>query len=168
MVRRWPSLNRPGSIAIQDDLTSLAIGRVCQQWRCSDTGVESRKGEDCTRTSKQKRPKFIMDEKAAGPCETGGYSHLPLQRGGAHFARLAQGLLSVFAEFERDILGERVRAGLAEALRNGTKLGRPVTAAKKTSQIRKLHRAGVSKAEIARRLDIGRTSVRRILSADDQ
>jgi len=78
------------------------------------------------------------------------------------------GLLSVFAEFERDILRERVRAGLAEARRKGTKLGRPVTAAKKTSQTRKLHRAGVSKREIARRLDIGRTSVRRILSADDQ
>ena len=66
------------------------------------------------------------------------------------------GLLSVFAEFELDILRERVRAGLAEGRRKGTKLGRPVTAAKKASQIRKLHRAGVSKAEIASRLDIGR------------
>ena len=33
------------------------------------------------------------------------------------------------------------------------------------AKIRKLHRAGVSKAEIARRLQIGRTSVRRILEA---
>ena len=33
------------------------------------------------------------------------------------------------------------------------------------AEIRKLHRAGVSKAEIARRLQIGRTSVRRILRA---
>jgi DNA invertase Pin-like site-specific DNA recombinase len=32
--------------------------------------------------------------------------------------------------------------------------------------VRKLHRAGVSKSEIARRLKIGRTSVRRILAAD--
>ena len=31
------------------------------------------------------------------------------------------------------------------------------------AEIRKLHRAGVSKSEIARRLQIGRTSVRRIL-----
>jgi DNA-binding transcriptional regulator LsrR (DeoR family) len=30
--------------------------------------------------------------------------------------------------------------------------------------VRLLHRAGVSKAEIARRLQIGRTSVRRILT----
>lgn len=82
--------------------------------------------------------------------------------------RAMAGLLSVFAEFERDILRERVRAGLAEARRKGTKLGRPVTAAKKVSQIRKLHVAGVSKSEIARRLAIGRTSVRRLLSTDDQ
>jgi DNA invertase Pin-like site-specific DNA recombinase len=38
-----------------------------------------------------------------------------------------------------------------------------VTVGKQASQIRKLHRAGVSKAEIARRLEISRTSVRRIL-----
>ncbi len=40
---------------------------------------------------------------------------------------------------------------------------RPATAAAKTTEIRKLYRAGISKAEIARRLQIGRTSVRRIL-----
>ena len=73
------------------------------------------------------------------------------------------GLLSVFAEFEREILRERIRAGIAEARLKGKRFGRPLTAAKKTGQIRKLYRAGVSKAEIARRLDIGRTSVRRIL-----
>jgi putative DNA-invertase from lambdoid prophage Rac len=78
--------------------------------------------------------------------------------------RAMAGLLSVFAEFEHEILRERIRAGLVEARRKGTKLGRPTTAAKKSGQIRKLHRAGVSKAEIARRLEIGRTSVRRILA----
>ena len=43
--------------------------------------------------------------------------------------------------------------------------GRPVTAALHADQVRKLYRAGVSKSEIARRLNIGRTSVRRILSS---
>jgi len=79
--------------------------------------------------------------------------------------RAMAGLLSVFAEFEHEILRERIRAGIVEAGRKGTKLGRPLTAAKKAAQIRKLHRAGASKAEIARRLDIGRTSVRRILAS---
>jgi putative DNA-invertase from lambdoid prophage Rac len=78
--------------------------------------------------------------------------------------RAMAGLLAVFAEFEREILRERVRAGLADARRNGTRLGRPMTAGLQADKVRKLHRAGVSKAEIARRLQIGRTSVRRILA----
>ncbi len=73
------------------------------------------------------------------------------------------GLLAVFAEFEREILRERVRAGLAHARQNGQRLGRPATAALHADEIRKLYRADISKAEIARRLPIGRTSVRRIL-----
>jgi transposase len=36
---------------------------------------------------------------------------------------------------------------------------------RRSTEIRKLHRAGVSKSEIARRVHIGRTSVRRILGA---
>jgi DNA invertase Pin-like site-specific DNA recombinase len=79
--------------------------------------------------------------------------------------RAMAALLAVFAEFEREILRERVRAGLAHARQNGKRLGRPQTAALRTSQVRKLYRAGVSKAEIARHLQIGRTSVRRILAA---
>src|SRR5271157_4479267 len=79
--------------------------------------------------------------------------------------RAMAALLAVFAEFEREILRERVRAGLAHARQNGKKLGRPATAELHTDQVRKLYRAGVSKAEIAHRLQIGRTSVRRILRA---
>src|SRR4051795_5526326 len=66
--------------------------------------------------------------------------------------RAMAALLAVFAEFEREILRERVRAGLAHARWNGKKLGRPATAARHASEIRALHRAGVSKSEIARRL----------------
>src|SRR5437763_9017471 len=77
--------------------------------------------------------------------------------------RAMAGLLAVFAEFEREILRERVRAGLAQARQNGQRLGRPVTVALHADQVRKLDRAGTSKAEIARRLEIGRTSVSRIL-----
>jgi DNA invertase Pin-like site-specific DNA recombinase len=82
--------------------------------------------------------------------------------------RAMAALLAVFAEFEREILRERVRAGLAHARQNGKRLGRPVTAALHTAEIRKQHRAGVAKAEIARRLGVGRTSVRRILGDSSQ
>jgi DNA invertase Pin-like site-specific DNA recombinase len=79
--------------------------------------------------------------------------------------RAMAGLLAIFAEFEREILRERTRAGLAHARQNGRRLGRPATAAIHSGEIRKLHRAGISKSEIARRLKVGRTSVRRILAA---
>lgn len=79
--------------------------------------------------------------------------------------RAMAALLAVFAEFEREILSERVRAGLAHARQNGRRLGRPITAALHANQVHKLHRSGVSKSEISRRLSIGRTSVRRILAA---
>jgi DNA invertase Pin-like site-specific DNA recombinase len=77
--------------------------------------------------------------------------------------RAMAALLAVFAEFEREILRDRVRAGLAHARANGKRLGRPLTAALQSDQIRKLRRSGMSKSAIARQLNIGRTSVRRIL-----
>ncbi len=80
--------------------------------------------------------------------------------------RAMAGLLAIFAEFEREILRERTRAGLANARQNGKRLGRPATAALHTAEIRTLHRAGLSQSEIARRLRIGRTSVRRMLQED--
>ena len=80
--------------------------------------------------------------------------------------RAMAGLLAVFAEFEREVLRERVRTGLAHARANGKRLGRPLTAGLQTDQVRKLRRAGISKSEIARRLNIGRTSVRRILTSE--
>ena len=77
--------------------------------------------------------------------------------------RAMAGLLSVFAEFERDIMRERVRAGLAHARSQGKRLGRPPTAAGKAASVTDLFLSGISKSEIARRLGIGRTSVRRLL-----
>jgi DNA invertase Pin-like site-specific DNA recombinase len=80
--------------------------------------------------------------------------------------RAMAALLAVFAAFEREILGERVRAGLAHARLNGKRLGRPATATMHADKVHKLRGSGLSKSEIARRLNIGRTSVRRILTSE--
>ncbi len=77
--------------------------------------------------------------------------------------RAMAGMLAVFAEFERELLRERVRAGLAQARAQGRVLGRPPSAATKAKEVQRLFAKGLSKAEIARRIGIGRTSVRRIL-----
>ncbi len=49
--------------------------------------------------------------------------------------RAMAGLLAVFAEFEREILRERVRAGIAQARREGRPHGRPRTASLKAAEI---------------------------------
>jgi putative DNA-invertase from lambdoid prophage Rac len=79
--------------------------------------------------------------------------------------RAMAGMLSVFAEFEREILRERVRAGIAQARKEGRPHGRPRTASLQADEILRLDSERVSQSEIARRLGISRTSVRRILAA---
>lgn len=78
--------------------------------------------------------------------------------------RAMAGLLAVFAEFEREILRERVKAGIAQARQEGKPHGRPRSASLQAKQVRRLWAEHLSKSEIARRLGIGRTSVRRILA----
>jgi putative DNA-invertase from lambdoid prophage Rac len=77
--------------------------------------------------------------------------------------RALAGMLSVFAEFERDILRDRVRAGIAQARKEGRPHGRPPSVTKYIPQVRALARKGLTKSEISRRLRISRTSVRRFL-----
>ncbi len=75
------------------------------------------------------------------------------------------GMLAVFAEFERDILRERVKAGIAHARSKGKNHGRPATASLRSNEIRKLKKKGLSNSEIARTLKIGRASVIRSLQS---
>jgi DNA invertase Pin-like site-specific DNA recombinase len=50
------------------------------------------------------------------------------------------GVLSTVAEFERDLLKERVRAGMAQARRDGKRLGRPPLRTLTVDEITKLRR----------------------------
>lgn len=77
--------------------------------------------------------------------------------------RAVAGLLAVFANFERELLRERVKAGIAYARKRGGRHGRPASVTKYATKVKKLFNEGVPKAEIARQLSISRTSVRRLL-----
>ncbi|MDQ3819364.1 MAG: recombinase family protein, partial [Acidobacteriota bacterium] len=77
--------------------------------------------------------------------------------------RAMVGLLSVFAEFERDMIRERVKAGIAQARAEGKKHGRPPTAATKVAEVKRLYKKGWNKSEIARELKISRGSVINLL-----
>jgi DNA invertase Pin-like site-specific DNA recombinase len=73
------------------------------------------------------------------------------------------GMLAVFAQYERDILRDRVKAGIAEARKNGKPHGRPPTVRELADDVNRLFSAGMSKSQIAKKLGIGRASVRRIV-----
>lgn len=74
-------------------------------------------------------------------------------------------LLGSVAQFERELMLERQREGIAKAKSEGKYKGRAPTAKAKSSEVLDLHRSGVGPVEIARRLRIGRSSVYRILEA---
>jgi DNA invertase Pin-like site-specific DNA recombinase len=79
--------------------------------------------------------------------------------------RASAGMLAVFAEFERDILRDRVKAGIAQARKEGRPHGRSAKIAGKSTEIRDLAQNGLSKSAIAKQLKIGRTSVRSSLAS---
>jgi len=75
--------------------------------------------------------------------------------------RAMAGLLSVFAEFEREVLRERIRAGMAAARKRGKQFGRPIRIEVHRAEIQRLRAAGQSINSIARTFQIARSSVRR-------
>src|SRR5215510_5025795 len=73
-------------------------------------------------------------------------------------------MCGVFAEFERSMIAERVRAGLARARAKGKRLGRRPVGAGVEAKIRELRAAGSGKIKIAKTLGIGVGTVQRVLA----
>lgn len=71
-------------------------------------------------------------------------------------------MLGVFAEFERSMVQERVRAGMARAKAGGAVFGRPKIEAAKEEQIRSLLAQGVGLISIAKRVGCGVNAVQRV------
>ena len=67
------------------------------------------------------------------------------------------------ARQERERLRERTRAGLARAVAQGKRLGRPEKVSVHANKARELHAGGASKREIARQLGVSRPSVDKLL-----
>lgn len=84
---------------------------------------------------------------------------------GTPTGRLMLNVLGSVAQFEREIMLERQREGIAKAKAAGKYKGRAPTARAKEEQVARLAALGVSLSEIARRLEIGKASVHRILKA---
>lgn len=80
---------------------------------------------------------------------------------------LVMNLLGAVAQFERQMMLERQREGIAKAQAEGKYKGRQPTARAKTPDVLRLAQDGLKPTEIAKTLGIGRASVYRIL-ADNQ
>jgi DNA invertase Pin-like site-specific DNA recombinase len=76
--------------------------------------------------------------------------------------KLMLNLMGSFAEFEREIMLERQREGVAKAKAEGKYKGRVPTAQRRASEVVQLRGQGVKAEEIAARLGIGRASVFRV------
>ena len=72
-------------------------------------------------------------------------------------------MVGVFAEFERAMIQERVKAGLARAREQGKTLGRPPVSQKIEAKILQLREAGIGMLKIGRTLGVGTGTVQRVV-----
>src|SRR6185295_14030729 len=87
---------------------------------------------------------------------------------GTPTGRLFLNIVGSIAEFEREMMLERQREGIAAAKAQGKYKGRAPTARAQADEVRRLVAEGVNKSEIARRLNMHRASVHRILAANSE
>ncbi len=72
-------------------------------------------------------------------------------------------VMGAFAQFERDLIAERVRAGMAHARAMGKRIGRP-RAVIDSERVRQFRTQGKSLRQIAKELDVPVSRVRRALT----
>jgi DNA invertase Pin-like site-specific DNA recombinase len=75
--------------------------------------------------------------------------------------RLMTHLIAAFAEFEADLIRERVRAGVATARAKGKRLGRPPKITK--GLVIEMRKAGMSLRSIADKLGVSKSAVHKVL-----
>jgi DNA invertase Pin-like site-specific DNA recombinase len=73
-------------------------------------------------------------------------------------------MMGVFAEFERSMISERVKSGLARAKSNGKTLGRPKVSGEVEEQILALREQGLGILKIGKELGVGTSTVQRVIS----
>ena len=131
----------------------------------------AREGDTLVVTKPDRLARSVADMLAImARLEAKGVALRVLSMGGAEVdtstptGRMMLTMLGAVAEFERALMLERQREGIAKAKSEGRYKGRAPTAQAKGGDVLALHAEKVPPAEIARRLGIGRASVYRILA----
>ncbi|SDP07213.1 Site-specific DNA recombinase [Paenibacillus sp. yr247] len=103
--------------------------------------------------------------------------HEDIEKWGCHFVSLNDnidtstaagkamfGMIAVFAEFERNLIVERTKAGLESARKKGKIGGRPALTESKKRTILSLYNSGISATDIAKEQKIGRSTIYKIIN----
>lgn len=150
------TLNRPEMRNLEADVRAGRVGTVVV-WRLDRLGRTA--GQTIT----------FLDELNAS-----GVRFVSLRDGvdtSTASGRLLRTILAGFAEYEREVISDRIRAGIARAKAQGKKWGgrkkgdRYKLSAEKLDAMNELVAAGKKKAVIARQLGISRASVYRALAS---
>lgn len=84
--------------------------------------------------------------------------------------RFAFHLFAALAEFERELIRERAKAGMENAKRNGTKSGKPIGRPRRhvdVSRAKRLFAEGRSWGQVSRIMGVPKTSLRRAIAAEE-
>jgi DNA invertase Pin-like site-specific DNA recombinase len=76
-------------------------------------------------------------------------------------------ILASFAQFERSLIAERVRAGMARAKQQGRPIGRPRAVGEWEEIAPRVRSGELSRRQAAKALGVSRTSVQRYLRGRD-
>lgn len=78
-------------------------------------------------------------------------------------AQLQVNILGAVAQFERELITERVRAGVAAAKARGVRMGRPATPDRKKQQVLALTKTGLSARSVSEQLRVPYSTVTQLI-----
>lgn len=178
---RTSTLDQEAGLAAQErDLTAAGCDKVFSE-RVSSVARRARleaalefvrEGDTLTVTKPDRLARSVSDLLTIiARLQAKGVGLRVLSMGGAEVdtgtptGRLMLTMLGAVAEFERALMLERQREGIAKAKAEGRYKGRAPTARAKAPEVMRLKAEGLRPVEIAKRLGIGRASVYRVLAA---
>lgn len=179
---RTSTVEQEAGLEAQDrDLRAVGCGRIFAE-RVSSIGRRAeleaaiafmREGDTLVVTKPDRLARSVMDLLSIiARLEERGIGLRVLSMAGAEVdtrtptGRLMLTMLGAVAEFERALMLERQREGIAKAKAEGKYRGRVPTAQRQADAVKVMKGEGVKASEIAKRLGIGRASVYRILGED--
>jgi len=144
------TMRRPGMIELEADVHAGQVGAVVV-WRLDRLGRTAHELLSWLNQLDVAGVEFVSVRDAIDTATPAG--------------KLLRTMLAGFAEYEREVISERVRAGIKKARASGKRWGgrKPGARTKLTPQVLRTIRAalgeGTSKAEIARQLHVDRSTV---------